>query len=124
MRIVLFLLILAACTHQSTEVAHLSAKKQKQKIAALEKKLKLAEKNAIQIAKDVEELQEQIRFAELALIRKNMEKRNSLFLEEREVLHRMIQSGPTPASLEAQIVLDEILQLITKTRENDTFERS
>jgi hypothetical protein len=113
----------------------LSPTKQKQKIAFLQKKIDRAEKEQKKIEETIELLQEEMQQAELILVRRmvleteeklrkfeedstNRSKYtdheiSNLFLEEREVLYRMIQSEPTPASFEAQAVLDQILGLIT-----------
>ena len=109
----------------------LSPTKQKQKIAFLQKKLELAEKQQQKIEEEIGFLQEEMKKAELALVRRivfeteeklrkfeeNPSNRSrevsNLFLEERQILHRIIQDGPTTASFEAQGVLDQILQMIT-----------
>lgn len=134
MKKLLFLLLLTACTHHTSIdsfVASNVPRRQKQKITALQRKLENAEKQQEKIDLEVEELREDLRQAELALIRKvveNCEDRldrfrgdpeeiSALFLNERETLHRMIQSGPSPASFEAQLVLDQILRIITNVSE-------
>ncbi len=113
-----------------------SAKKQKQKIALLEKKLELAERDKKEIDEEVMALQERVQEARVALVRKLLEEyekevarlhedplkyskflqmeMSNLFLKERETLHQVIRKGLCPASLEAQAVLDRILRLITE----------
>ena len=138
MRSLFFLLFLTGCTLPSAGsdlLVKLSPTKQKQKIAFLQKKLDFAEKEQKKVAEEIDFLHEEIKQAELAFVRRivfeteeklrkfeenplNRSKFTEsqishLFLEEREILHRMIQAGPTPASLEAQGVLDQILRLIT-----------
>lgn len=97
----------------------LSAKKQKQRIAVLQKKLESAEKEHKKVQIEVEKLASEIHEAQLALIRRQIDeaerkKTASLFLEEREALYEMIQSGPSPAAFEAQVELDRILRIITE----------
>lgn len=101
-------------------VQGISAKKQKQRITTLQKKLEAAEQERRKAQSEVERLAFEIDQAQLALIRKQVdkyeqkkEKTPSLFLEEREELYRMIQTGPSPASFEAQVELDRILRIIT-----------
>lgn len=103
-----------------------SPKKQKQKIAVLQKRLESAEKEQKKIETDVERLSTEINEAELALIRRQLddherraEKAPTLFMEEREALYRMIESGPSPAAFEAQVELDRILRLITELSEGE-----
>lgn len=119
---VLFLLLLTACFSAPEQMVAqgASAKKQKQRISTLQKKLELAEKERLKVQSEVEQLALEIDRAQLALIRKQLdkyeqkkEKTPSLFLEEREVLYRMIQSGASPSSFEAQVELDRILRIIT-----------
>ena len=102
--------------------------KQKQKIAFLQKKLNLAEKEEKKIKNQIDQLSDEVREAELSYIRREVDRledlvRNnpkkkatldssSLFVEERETLHRMIQNTQYP--FEAQVVLDRILQFITE----------
>src|SRR5262249_37625496 len=119
----------ASCGSRShvTTVQELPPTKQKQKIAFLQKKIQIAEKEEKKIHLQIERLQDELRDAQLSyirkqiddyedLLRKNSKKRETidsgeLFFDEREQLHRMIQNGgPT---FEAQVVLDRILQLIT-----------
>lgn len=103
-----------------------SPKKQKQKIAVLQKKLEFAEKEQKKIASDVERLATEIEEAKIALIRRQLDeyecrsdKAPTLFMEEREALYRMIQSGPSPAAFEAQVELDRILRIITELSDEE-----
>lgn len=124
MRYFILFLLLTGCfssNEQAFVVQGPSAKKQKQKIAVLQKKLEQAEKEQKKVEDEVERLASEIDQVQLSLIRKQVdkyEKKNekspSLFLEERESLYRMIQSGPSPSSFEAQVELDRILRLITE----------
>ncbi len=128
--LLLLFLVLASCSscrHSSSAIQELPPTKQKQKIALLQKKLHLAEKEEKKIHMQVERLSDEMHEARLRLIRKQIDEyeemirknprkkkdldSGELFLEEREQLHRMIQSGAS--SFEAQLVLDRILQLIT-----------
>lgn len=121
-------LILASCTPHLNDmpVASLPVKRQKQKLMVLEKKLESAEKQQVKIAKEVEHLQDEIQEVELAIVRKMIADCESgkqrslpanLFLAERETLHRLIQTGPSRTSFEAQVVLDQILRMITNMSE-------
>ena len=109
--------------------------KQKQKVALLQKKLDVAEKEQKKVQSEVERLQKEVDEAQLAMIRKQIDsyedqirklhsdprkyaqllqiESSSLFLKERETLYGMIQEGPSPSAFEAQIVLDRILRMIT-----------
>lgn len=98
-----------------------SPKKQKQKIIALQKKLEQAEKEQLKVQSEVEKLSAEINEAQLSLIRRQIDqyerkahKTPQLFLDEREALYQMIQTGPSPAAFEAQVELDRILRLITE----------
>ena len=117
------LFFLSACfsSQELAVVQRASPKKQKQKIAVLQKKLELAEKEQQKVQSEVDQLISAIAEARLSLIRRHVddyekkgEKPPNLFLEEREALYRMIQSGPSPSALEAQVELDRILRLITE----------
>ena len=131
-----FVLFSTSCSHSSLIMdsygSLLTQKRQKQKIIVLQKKLETAEKQQTKIVDEVALLKEEIFQAELALIRTAVEgcehrlashqternsESNGLFLEEREMLHRMIQAGSSPASFEAQVVLDQILRIITNFSE-------
>jgi Tfp pilus assembly protein PilN len=138
MKSIIFLLLITGCMlppSGSEILVKLSPTKQKQKIAFLQKKLQLAEKDQKKIAEVVDFLHEEIKKAELAFVRRIVSETeeklrkfeenplyrskfteneiSNLFLEEREILHRIIQAPLTPASLEAQGLLDQILRLIT-----------
>lgn len=120
------LLVLSSCftAQEPLFVQGPSPKKQKQKIALLQKKLESAEKEQKKIETDLERLSTEIDRAQLALIRRQLDdherradKAPTLFMEEREALYRMIESGPSPAAFEAQVELDRILRLITELSE-------
>jgi hypothetical protein len=98
--------------------------KEKERIAALHKKLKGAEKEHLRTVDEIAQLHEEVRQTQLALVQRRIEEYekkgiswrdqpSSLFLEERQLLHEIIQAGPSPAALEAEIVLDQILRIIT-----------
>lgn len=124
------MLLFSACTYQRGAYPYqeLSLAKQKQKISFLQKKLQRARKEEEKVHDTVERLAEEVMTAQLNLIRREIDdyeddlrklgkqgKRSEvgeLFLKERELLHRMIQTGAS--SFEAQLVLDRILQLITE----------
>lgn len=126
MKIIVFLLLLTGCFDslklQDPFISQsLSPKKQKQKIAVLQKKLEAAEKEHRDAQTEVEKLASEIEEAQLALIRRQVddyerknERSSALFLDEREALYQIIQTGPGPASFQAQIELDRILRLITE----------
>jgi len=143
----LFVLFLTACSRQQPETPFtsksLSPTKQKQRIAVLKKKLESAEKEKDKAQREVELLRHQMESAELALIGRKLseyekrlsklkadpdayakflpQEKSALFLEERKLLHQIIQAGPSPLSIEAQTVLDKILRLITiLSSENQT----
>lgn len=132
MRRVLLLCLLTACSREQPETPSLSKTlsptKQKQKIALLKKKLENAEREREKVQGEVEFLRHQMESAELDLIRRQVSDserkfrndpqllqgdRSALFLQEREILHKIIQGGPSSAAFEAQAVLDQILRLIT-----------
>jgi hypothetical protein len=105
-----------------------STKKQRQKMIVLQKKLEQAERQKQRVGETVEVLRSQIRDTELALIRKSVEKNiktvaesqklpSDLFVAERETLYKIIQEGVYPSSFEAQVVLDQILEMITNMKE-------
>lgn len=117
-----------------------NGRKQKHKIAVLQKKLELAEREQKKAQDEVERLSGEVHQAQLTLIRKQLDdyekqirkmqsdpkkyaqllqnERSTLFIEERESLHRMIQSGPSPSAFEAQMELDRILRIITELSDN------
>ena len=112
------------------------AVKQKQKIALLQKKLEHAEKEQKRAEEEVERLNDEVHEAQLVLVRKQVAsaeeqikklqsdprkyaqliqlEASTLFLKEREMLHELIQTGPSPSAFEAQVVLDRILGMITE----------
>jgi anti-sigma28 factor (negative regulator of flagellin synthesis) len=117
----------AGLSYTETSSRELPLTKQKQRIAFLQKKLEMAEKEKKKVEAEVEHLSEEITQAKLAVItqlvntfeeemRRNPKKWSGqgahLFLKERESLCEMIQSGSY--SFEAQMVLDKILQMITE----------
>lgn len=119
----LFFLCLSSCMNRTDHVVvqSPSVKKQRQKIAVLQKKRESAEKEQKKVQSEVEKLALEIDDVQLALIRRQLddyerkkEKPVSLFLDEREALYRMIQTGPLPTALEAQAELDRILRVITE----------
>lgn len=109
--------------------------KQRQKIAFLQKKLEMAEKEQRKAVTEVGRLGEELYTAELHLIQRQIADfenlllqsqgdskyrirlpadRTQLFLKEREMLQQMMENGPPSAALEAQLVLDRILRFITE----------
>jgi hypothetical protein len=130
------LFFLSACSPDSAHyVAVVSQSKQKHKIISLQKKLDTAEKEQRSKEQDVHVLKEELRGAELDLIRSAVETcefklatnqqddlEAGLFLNEREQLHRMIHSGSSSTSSEAQIVLDQILRMITHFSERQSLD--
>jgi len=129
----LSLLLLCGCSQEMDSYGNaVSQKRQKQKLIVLQKKIETAEREQIKVQEDVAALKEGLRQSELEMIRKTVEdcefrlarhQKDShvaeLFLEEREILHRMIQSGSAPTSFEAQVVLDQILRIITNLSEHE-----
>lgn len=138
------LLFLTACFAASTDdiqepLYTLSPTKQKQRIGWLEKKLEIAEREKKKAEDEVERLSAEIHQAQLALIRKQLDdyekqigdlhanpqkyphllqvEMASLFIQEREALHQIIQDGPSPSAFEAQVELDRILRMITELSE-------
>lgn len=137
------LLLLSACfsSGDSGQIVFQkgSQSKQKQKIGWLEKQKEIAEKNKKNAEEEVERLATEIHQAKLTLIRKLIDQyeiqiadflsqpqKNArlfqleishLFLEEREILHQIIQEGPSPSAFEAQVELDRILRMITELSE-------
>jgi len=133
---IFLLIVLASCGMRMTpNVAELPPTKQKQKIVLLQKKLQLAEKEQKKIQAHVERLSDEMREAELAYIRKQVDgyeelirKQPSkmadfdsaeLFSDERERLHKMIHSSES--SYEAQVVLERILQLVTQLQDHQFY---
>lgn len=131
MKVLIYILlpiVFCSCISQSTEPwvgqgSH--AKKLKQKIAFLQKKLEIAKKAQEKANLEVEHLVSEIDWTQLMLIQKKIEdcelkenKNESRFLQERELLYQMIQSGPSPSAFEAQVALDRILRIITETSDD------
>ncbi len=132
--IVLFFTFSCFRSTSTNETVQLSSSKQKQKIGWLQKKLEIAERERAKIEAEVEKLNEEIQQAQLALIRKQLDesekqihknpqnylgllKDGTLFSQERESLHQLIQEGPSPWAFEAQVELDRILRMITELSE-------
>ena len=134
-----YIFLLSCNSHFQDDVVYvrdLPPKKQKQRIAVLRKKLDLAVREKLEADDNVEFLRTQLYYTEIAWVQgvidgfdvevqksdqtysqvaKNL--RIDLerpFLEEREVLYRIVKSGPSPASLEAQKVLDHLLTIVTR----------
>lgn len=119
----LALLLLSSCFtgNEHLIVQSITPKKQKQKIAFLQKKLEQAHKEQKKIEEEVATLSDEIDQARLALIRRQVDeqersgkKHPKLFRDEREALYKIIQEGPSPTAFEAQVELDRILRLITE----------
>lgn len=110
-----------------------SLKKQKQKVSVLQKKLEKALREQEKLEEEVALLQTEILQAQLGVIRNKLDaterrmrpwqteqpkdlqaEASTLFLAERELLHQIIQGGPSPEAFEAQVELDRILRLITE----------
>ncbi len=106
-------------------------RRQKQKVAILQRKLTSAQHALLEDQEEVEKLRMQLCDAQLEAVNAKISsveekwqmdpdrlvksigfQTSSLFLEEREVLHEIIQSGPQ--SVRAQELLDRILQMITQ----------
>lgn len=129
-RCILLLAVLSSCgiRPHPTGGGDLPLTKQKQKISFLQRKLMIAEMQQEKIQTQVQRLRDDVREAELAYIRGQIDDYEELirrepkakshfdsaelFHEEREKLHRIIQSSDS--TYEAQIVLDRILQLVTE----------
>lgn len=102
----------------------LNERRQKQRIVSLEKKLNRIETLEREATLEKEELITEIDRAKIALIRgridgfeKKNEAASSLFIDEREILYDLIQSGPSPSSFEAQIELDRMLRIMAEKGE-------
>jgi len=124
------LLLLTSCTGSYLEDSsqEMPLTKQRQRVAFLQKKLQMAEKEQKKMTEELERLSEEVTLAKLSLISRlvseceqeilhNPKKwsgvpTESLFLKERESLYEMIQTSSY--SFEAQMVLDKILQIITE----------
>ena len=110
-------------------------KQQKLKIANLQRKLEMAESTLDKANAEVDRLKLELASAQIEwiqcrvrLFEQEMGKHQGdvaflhkkmpfgptfLFSYERELLNELVRSGPSPSSFEAQIVLDQILQMIT-----------
>ncbi|OGN63508.1 MAG: hypothetical protein A3E80_01940 [Chlamydiae bacterium RIFCSPHIGHO2_12_FULL_49_9] len=139
MKKIILLIFLTSCMGLSdsllTEAVLLvhvpGTKKQRLKITLLEKKLEAAEKEKEGAELEVERLAKEIHEAQLALVRQQVDEferkieeidplkfeASFLFMREREMLHQMIQTGPSPSAFAAQVELDRILRLITEIGE-------
>lgn len=115
--------LLSACAGPHIASNELSPRKQKQRIALLQKKLDVAQEDSEKAHRHVSQLEGELRAAKLSLIRKQLgeyEKKqrpleaSSLFAKERELLHELIQGGSASLAREAQDLLDRILRLITE----------
>jgi hypothetical protein len=129
-------MVLSSCSAAKTEPVSMSLysssnQKLKQKAAVLQKKLEKAKRSLSEEEKAIDRLRSQVCDAELDAIEvkvSNFEKRwkcdpvrlaqslrkdvGVLFLEDREVLTRIIRSGPD--SPRAQDLLNRILEVITQ----------
>ncbi len=99
-------------------------RKQRRRVVKLHKKWEWALQEKAKAEEEIEKLEREIDEAELALIREQIneyhEERGSfLFVEEREILYRLIQSGSEESALEAQCQLDRILQIITEQSDEE-----
>ena len=126
---------------EGSELAqNMSATKQKQRIALLQKRLEFAEKDLKKAHDEVEKLHGELHQTQLILIGKQIENyekqmykfredprykakafqgdKISLFLKEREMLQEMMENGPSPEAFEAQVVLDRILRMITELKDS------
>jgi len=131
MKSILLALLFTSCTHLPVSNALVShnGKKQKQRIAAIEKKIGQIEEDLSQKGKEIEILRKEKKKAELEFIKDKVEqheeelrsfregrgkvRKEISFAEEREVLHQLIQDGPSPTSYEARLLLDQLLRIIT-----------
>ena len=136
-KIISFLAILQLCScaiNEPGSVVFLHPqpdRKFKQKAVFLQKKLAKAEQTLVQDQQTIEEMRQKLSGAQLDAIESQVERLENrwrqdpscssllmrheisrLFLDEREALSRMIQSGSN--ALRAQVLLDRILQLITQ----------
>ena len=125
-----FFLLAASCTgsYLESSLSEPPISKQRQRIAHLQKKLQMAEKEQRKVEEEVGRLSEEVAMAKLSLISKIVNdleveirrdpkkwihgQRGELFLKEREGLYELIQDSPY--SFEAQLMLDKILQIITE----------
>lgn len=91
------------------------------RIVSLQKRLEQAEKEQTKASREIVRLTAKLDRAKLQSIRKQIdvyeqkqERPETLFMEEREILYRLIQSGQMPQAMEAQVELDRILRMITE----------
>lgn len=129
-------LMLASCTAAKSQPASVSvytagSQKLKQKAVVLQKKLEKAKRTLSEEEQAIDKLRSQLCDAELNAIESKVdvfEKKwksdpsrlmqsprhdiSNLFIEDREILTRIIQVGPD--TMRAQILLDRILQMITQ----------
>lgn len=125
-------LFLMSCSHlpsSNADISH-SPRKQKQRIASLEKRIAQAEEEWNKKGLEVELLKAEKKRTEILMIRSKVEqyeeelrafregrgklRKEISFFEERETLHRLVQEGPSPTSYEAQLLLDQLLRIITQ----------
>lgn len=129
------LLLLVSCTGTlpfEGFIVKSSPKRERRKIESLQKKLDTAEKAQKKADTETAHLKDEILKAQLALVRGQIDLYeqsigrggqklpevvqhgiSGLFIEERDLLHRIIQSGSAPFVHEAHIQLDRILRMIT-----------
>ena len=128
----LLLFLLTSCAAPQLADRDLPPRKQKQRIAALQKKVEAAQAEEQKVKKELTVLNEEIQFAQLSLIRKQIEDYEKkmpgqgriadpagLFFKERELLHSIIQNGPYSARHTAEALLDRILRIITKASDGE-----
>lgn len=144
MKFLFLLLLFSSCAVRDQMIAsHTflsgSDRKQKQKVIVLQKKLEMAERSLAKSKADVEDLRGLLYDAQLDSIETRLEvleqrwqidpvalsqalyqETARLFLEEREILYRILQAGVSVHR--AQSLIDRILQLITQI--NDCAVRS
>lgn len=128
----MFLLCLSSC-FQTSEMGM---------VKHLERKLESAEKVQKRAETEVAQLKDEIVKAQLSMIRKQIDEYekwvgkdpqkvpelvqhgiSGLFIQEREALHRVIQSAPDVFADEAQAQLDRILRMITALSDGDFMKR-
>lgn len=92
--------------------------KQKQRIAILQKKLEIAQRNLKNAQESVDDLNSELQQSQLTLIEKTLDtyKKDGMFAggdfhKEKAVLYEILQDGPSPTAFEAQVVLDRMLRL-------------
>ena len=148
--VLIFSLFLTGCLSNNNllsldnqdNVQNLSVSRQKQRITLLQKKLQIAQKDLEEAQEQVSVLSKELQASQLALISRQIETyeqqaeksqglsfrnsfkisqdSNGLFIKEREMLEEMMESGPSPESSQAQIVLDKVLRLITESQDIET----